>query len=222
MTSLRKLTLQVCFVTSIFFNSALAAYIDFTDSTLSLSGIAGGFAGSVDGIGFSLTSTGTVTTNKDGGYDGSSDSHCQSGTGSLKCDRDGIGIENDEITMGQTLNLIFDTAVRITSIEFLDLYIGTGTEQVTVTIDGGTPVMLNATGSSGDGGYANLSLAALAGPGQNIAFTASFDPGLRDDSNNDYALAAITVSAVPIPAAAWLFGTALLGLVGFSRRRKTA
>ena len=27
---------------------------------------------------------------------------------------------------------------------------------------------------------------------------------------------------VPIPAAAWLFGTALIGLVGFSKRRKSA
>lgn len=30
------------------------------------------------------------------------------------------------------------------------------------------------------------------------------------------------VSAVPVPAAAWLFGTALIGLVGFVKRRKTA
>ena len=30
------------------------------------------------------------------------------------------------------------------------------------------------------------------------------------------------VSAVPIPAAAWLFGTALIGFVGMSRRRKVA
>lgn len=29
------------------------------------------------------------------------------------------------------------------------------------------------------------------------------------------------VSPVPLPAAAWLFGTALIGLVGFSKRRKT-
>ena len=28
------------------------------------------------------------------------------------------------------------------------------------------------------------------------------------------------VGVVPIPAAIWLFGTALLGLVGFSKRRK--
>jgi len=31
-----------------------------------------------------------------------------------------------------------------------------------------------------------------------------------------------TISTVPVPAAVWLFGTALLGLVGFIRRRKAA
>jgi hypothetical protein len=30
------------------------------------------------------------------------------------------------------------------------------------------------------------------------------------------------VSAIPVPAAVWLFGTALIGLVGFSKRRKAA
>ena len=30
------------------------------------------------------------------------------------------------------------------------------------------------------------------------------------------------ISAVPVPAAVWLFGTALIGLVGFSKRRKAA
>lgn len=30
----------------------------------------------------------------------------------------------------------------------------------------------------------------------------------------------LTMSAVPLPAAAWLFGSALLGFVSFSRRRK--
>jgi len=32
----------------------------------------------------------------------------------------------------------------------------------------------------------------------------------------------LTVSAVPVPAAVWLFGTALVGLFGFGKRRKTA
>jgi hypothetical protein len=32
----------------------------------------------------------------------------------------------------------------------------------------------------------------------------------------------VNVSAVPIPAAAWLFGSGLLGLVGIARRKKAA
>ena len=32
----------------------------------------------------------------------------------------------------------------------------------------------------------------------------------------------VEVSAVPVPAAVWLFGTALVGLAGFGRRRKKA
>ncbi|PVV11860.1 MAG: hypothetical protein B6D72_09410 [gamma proteobacterium symbiont of Ctena orbiculata] len=31
-----------------------------------------------------------------------------------------------------------------------------------------------------------------------------------------------SISAVPIPAAAWLFGTGLLGLIGFNARKKKA
>jgi len=210
MTPLRKFTLQVCFVASFLCNGAMAAYIDFTDDSTGLSGM-------VDGIGFTLTSTdGTVTLNQDGRYDGSSYSHCQP-AGSLTCDRDGVGIRNDEITMGQTLSLVFDTAVRITSFEFLDLYKGKYAEEATVTIDGGISRSVSATESSGVGGYANLGFLALVGAGQNIAFTARNFFG--DDGNNDYALAAITVSAVPIPAAIWLFGTALIGLVGFGRRK---
>jgi hypothetical protein len=32
----------------------------------------------------------------------------------------------------------------------------------------------------------------------------------------------VLVDVVPVPAAVWLFGTALIGVVGFSRRRKAA
>jgi len=41
--------------------------------------------------------------------------------------------------------------------------------------------------------------------------------GIDDDGNGD-----LNLTVVPVPAAVWLFGTALIGLVGFSKRRKSA
>jgi hypothetical protein len=40
----------------------------------------------------------------------------------------------------------------------------------------------------------------------------------------DYKISVLTsaISPVPVPAAVWLFGTALIGLVGFGKRRKVA
>jgi hypothetical protein len=40
------------------------------------------------------------------------------------------------------------------------------------------------------------------------------------DNRDGVSLLLSEVSAIPIPAAAWLFGTALIGFVGYSRRRK--
>ena len=40
--------------------------------------------------------------------------------------------------------------------------------------------------------------------------------GVVDGSFANYDL---EISAVPVPAAIWLFGTAILGLVGFNRRK---
>lgn len=42
--------------------------------------------------------------------------------------------------------------------------------------------------------------------------------GLRNDVSNIYAFT--TVTAVPLPAAVWLFGTAILALLGVTRRRR--
>jgi len=54
------------------------------------------------------------------------------------------------------------------------------------------------------------------------------DAGLYDVTANFYVdfllehtlVDTFTVSAVPVPAAAWLFGSGLIGLVGFARRKK--
>ncbi len=40
--------------------------------------------------------------------------------------------------------------------------------------------------------------------------------------NYDYTVESTTLSHVPLPAAVWFFGSGLLGLIGFTKRKKTA
>ena len=72
----------------------------------------------------------------------------------------------------------------------------------------GASVLLGISGLSAVSGITSLT-------------TATSIMGSRDNNDaNNIALAITQVSAVPVPAAVWLFGTALIGLVGFGRRRK--
>ena len=224
MKSPSKFVLTMGLLAGLSCNSALGAYLDFTNSVTlgSLSGSGSSYTGTVDSIGFTLTSVnGDIKFSE--GYDGDNPSTwCQ--PDGLACIKDGIGITNDEVTgeKTQSLSLVFDVPVYIHSLEFLDLYDnrhnGKGREQATVDIDG-MEFLVDATGKPGDGGYAMLDLSSLGNPIQTIVFSAKSLEELRDDYTNDYAFAAASVSAVPIPAAAWLFGTALLGLIGFGKRR---
>jgi hypothetical protein len=96
-----------------------------------------------------------------------------------------------------------------------------------------SPGVLNITGlqNPGSGAGADFSFAA-------ITFTALAPPGTSLDiglgnsgtwqlvdfsevtlADSDYVGASITVNAVPVPPAVWLFGSGLLGLVGVARRR---
>jgi hypothetical protein len=62
------------------------------------------------------------------------------------------------------------------------------------------------------GGNANA-MYLVGGIGQRYFYTPTVHPGT---------FAVATLSPVPVPAAVWLFGTALIGLVGMSRRRKVS
>lgn len=61
-------------------------------------------------------------------------------------------------------------------------------------------------------------------------YTFTFDNALElvddymidPDPGNNQATLEVTISAVPIPAAVWLFGSGLLGFIGIARRKKPA
>jgi hypothetical protein len=83
---------------------------------------------------------------------------------------------------------------------------------------------------SGVSGYTNLTLVVKDGNLNGLqwgAFTLAALSGTwsLQDADGDYHGLSHgelwgSVSAVPVPAAAWLFGTALIGFIGFSRRTK--
>jgi hypothetical protein len=210
-------------------NSVSAALLDFTDTSFlaTLNKVSDTeYTGVFGGVGFTLTSTnGNINLYTDGGYDGSDTSICQSGGGPFACGIDGIGIDDDEVgedggSVIETLTLTFDSAVYVSGVHFIDLYKVNGTEQATVIIDGNAPFTVDATQGAGEGGYANYAISQVLAT--TIVFTAEATADLQDDANNNYALGGVNVSAVPVPAAAWLFASGVLGLVGFSTRRKAA
>jgi len=83
---------------------------------------------------------------------------------------------------------------------------------------GGDPFefLFNVTGGDAASLYGGTGGIILSGTG----FAGSF---ANDFNNSPFAGMAdvASVSPVPVPAAAWLFGSALIGLIGFSRRRRS-
>ncbi|MDH3387883.1 MAG: hypothetical protein OEN02_08240 [Gammaproteobacteria bacterium] len=58
----------------------------------------------------------------------------------------------------------------------------------------------------------DISFALLSGEYDAFGFATELHADLRAGS--------VTVSVIPVPAAVWLFGTGLVGLIGFGKRRK--
>ncbi len=90
-----------------------------------------------------------------------------------------------------------------------------GEDAYFLTAEGGAP------GSHVYGLLADYSNQSPTPPSEFLAYLNS---GEIEDSNSrfDIGSALVKVTVVPVPAAIWLFGTALIGFVGISRRRKLA
>jgi hypothetical protein len=110
--------------------------------------------------------------------------------------------------------------------------------QVTLTADGANGATLDMSGwyvdwngvkiDMSSGGTATMACSTANCDGG--SYTASYAAIVPDDGSTNFGNVAytleltgtITPSAVPVPAAVWLFGSGLLGLVGVARRKKAA
>lgn len=191
--------------------ASAATLIDFTDTTVWTSGAS---TQVVSGSTVSLSAVGgTITTNP--GPIGVNDG----GLG-LALLGDGLGIGDDEITNpAQALTVMFSGAgLRVIGLAFLDLFIADDASEKEVAIvefSDGTTETFDAV-SKGNGGFAFYSL-----PGKLVtSLTVTADSTNDNRANPDLALAAIQVAPVPLPAAGWMFVSALAGMGLLSRRRK--
>jgi len=147
---------------------------------------------------------------------------------------DGVGVTTttkdnnsaDEVTMSseESVTLVFDGGPKLVAgVGALDLFTNTaegfGPENMKIEFFNGVSSVftttLTATETLGSTrtGFVNASFAAISA--DKIVFTmtgTTSDDGVLDG-------APLYVQVVPIPAAAWLFGSALVGMVGMGRRK---
>lgn len=204
--------------------SAQAVLVDFTDASWKTAINNGVTNSNGDVISASI---GNVTLSSTGGsltFNAWDNGGCEDGQpdNSLKCDGDGIGINNDEITelartnyygqIAQSITISFAEAVDIANVFLLDLFGTEKTGEIAVIDGEDFHAVLN-----------NKDIGGYFASGYSAEGITSIMLSGNLDCFSDYSLAAIDievpVSAVPIPGAAILFGSALLGFFGFKRRR---
>ncbi len=131
---------------------------------------------------------------------------CQQLTANLQCSPS----SDDNVTYNEQLRLDFGQTVTLSGITFVNGNHGTAFDGVfELAVDNGPAASYNLT---------HLFPTTLTG--QTFDF---INPNLAGGSSasNGYQfyISSVNLSAVPVPAAAWLFGSGLLGLAGVARRR---
>jgi hypothetical protein len=113
---------------------------------------------------------------------------------------------DDNITNGEHLEFIFAQDVVIDDIWANNNHDGGFGAGDLITINGVDYTAI--TGYAGDGnGLLASGISLAAGDVLKIGF-----------NNQQFYVGGMSVSAVPVPAAIWLFGSALLGFIGYGRR----
>ena len=132
-----------------------------------------------------------------------------------------------EWTVGQQVDISFDirgtaAAGGVLFAEFFSEISGGGTSASEIL--GGGPLFPNGDPDV----WTNYSFTAFTGPDTSGGITLQFNAACApiQGCNADYFIDNVSISAdvnpVPVPAAVWLFGSGLIGLIGIARRNKAA
>jgi hypothetical protein len=168
----------------------------------------------------------SINTSTDGPSSGAYSAFFQNGSpaaNDLKQTNLGAGF----LTPGQEVRVSFDyrgtsSAGGVLNAAIFSMIDGGGVSS-TLNLNGGAPLFPNGDPSVWNNYSATVNLGSDVSGG--IDFLISAPCGAAAGCVSDYYVDNISVefgeaSAVPVPAAAWLFGSALLGLVGMSKRKK--
>jgi hypothetical protein len=185
----------------------------------------GGFE-SGDLSGWDSSNSVSINTSTDGPSSGAYSAFFQNGSpaaNDLKQTNLGAGF----LTANQEVRVSFDyrgtsSAGGVLNAAIFSMIDGGGVSS-TLNLNGGAPLFPNGDPSVWNNYSATVNLGDDVSGG--IDFLISAPCGAAAGCVSDYYVDNISVefgeaSAVPVPAAAWLFGSGLLGLVGMSKRKK--
>ena len=152
---------------------------------------------------------------------------CNKLNGGGQCDP----ASDDNQSVGETMRVSSLTEATILELVFTgnhDPIVAGTTISLTTNLGGGPAIIdLSIAGTT----VGDLTTLALAPGVTSLSYTVITGTTLVPDGEGDFFkvevdgqlyLSAVKTSAVPLPAAVWLFGTALAGFVGFGRRRSVA
>ena len=146
----------------------------------------------------------------------------QSVEGSADVDDTGGVFNGGTWTANITTTSAFDPELISTTFTSYDINAdGSGTLTSTGCVDAGTTISCDGTYPA----VINLAAGDIPFDFTNIldltwlTLTVGTSAGLGGEQTDTYIQYNVTPSAVPVPAAAWLFGSALVGLAGIGRRR---
>ena len=142
------------------------------------------------------------------------------GSGSNRCDPG----SDDNVTDHEYLEITFDQDVRVDNLWFNNNHdngFGSG-DKVTIGV-GPLAMLLDDGGGLFPGTHFDVEKGWADGPNGIGSFDVKLGEKLWVAFNNEqFYLSAMEISPVPVPAAIWLFGTALIGFIGMGRRTNVA